>query len=432
MGKKRSVFLFGAGAPLLWESPTTSELTALVRKSGFKTCSNEIYITEFIYKTLISNGFKPADVNFETIINVIEELLVYYSQFDSIKKVPSILHGFFDPKFEEDLFNYSVRGGEPKHNYQLQIPRGKEYHFSNFSQHDETPHQFFLQHLIAELLTTINERISKYTYHTPGNSVINTELYESKLFVKWMEALASESVLRLYTLNYDRVFKILLEHNGISVFEGFNCGEFVDYSAMLRANVTKILSDFNCNVHYNLHGSAFWQAEFLDKDLLPNPEFLLTCAPCFPINDEHPIIQIEKGKTIMLTNIVTGYQKAQKTLITPFKQMHAAFDKDCCFADDIYIIGYSLGDEHINESIKTAIRYNPKVKITIIDPFFLKTNLDFQMAIKLFPFKQEGNMKPTTIVKNELHSFFDGAFMLHTIDFKTFLERKVSNNKIFV
>lgn len=64
--------------------------------------------------------------------------------------------------------------------------------------------------------------------------------------------------------------------------------------------------------------------------------------------------------------------------------MQAAFDKDCCFADEIYVIGYSFGMEHINESIKTALRHNENVKITIVDPNFSTSGLDFQMAIKLF------------------------------------------------
>ena len=121
------------------------------------------------------------------------------------------------------------------------------------------------------------------------------------------------------------------------------------------------------------------------------------------------------------SNIVTGYQKAQRTMIIPVKQMQAAFDRDCCFADEIYIDGYSLGDEHINESIKTAVRHSTKVRIKIVDSFFLKNELDFQMAIKLFPYRQEGIMQPKTIEVN-LHTFCDGAFILYTLGFREILE----------
>jgi hypothetical protein len=424
MDKGKIVFLFGAGAGISWNAPPTSELTELVRYSGFKTLDNETYITDFIFKTLIENGFKEDEINFETIINIIEELIVYYSHFDWLTKTPSLLKGFFTPTFEATIFNYSVKGGEALHNYQLNIPKDVEFPRSNLAQHNETPHQFFLQHLLVELLTFINARISKYAYHTTGNSVIECKENETDLFVKWMQRLSERNTLRLYTLNYDRIFKILLEQTGISVFEGFDCGEFVGYGDYLRANVKRILTDFDNHVHYNLHGSAFWKMIALDHHQLPNPEFVLTSFANLPSNDDHIAVQMERGKSIIPSNIITGYQKAQKTLITPFKQMQAAFDRDCCFADEIYIIGYGLGDEHINESIKTAIRHNEKVKIVFVDPNFLKNDLDFQTAIRFFPYRSTGNFQPRTIVEGKLHTFFDGAFMLHTIDFKTFLEEQ--------
>ncbi len=86
----------------------------------------------------------------------------------------------------------------------------------------------------------------------------------------------------------------------------------------------------------------------------------------------------------MVTNIITGFQKAQKAMITPFKQMQAAFDKDCFFSEEIYIIGYSFGDEHINATLRTALRHNDKLKIIIVDPFFMENNFDVLFISKLF------------------------------------------------
>jgi hypothetical protein len=90
MTKKRAVFLFGAGATLAWNSPTTSELTELVRTTGFKCADNSTRITEFIYATLIANGYPSRDVNFETIISVVEDLIIHYSKFDTDLPVASI------------------------------------------------------------------------------------------------------------------------------------------------------------------------------------------------------------------------------------------------------------------------------------------------------------------------------------------------------
>ncbi|HPH30725.1 MAG TPA: SIR2 family protein [Chitinophagaceae bacterium] len=423
MSKRSKVFLFGAGAILPWGAPKTSDLTELVLKSGFKIRGGEITITQFIYNKLIQNNHSSEYVNFETIINVIEEFISYYSYSNNLNRTSSLLSCFFSSDFEQELLNFSVSGGEPKHNYKLQIPEGVDYDFSNYLQHNETPPQFFFQHLLAEILTDINVCIEKYANHCINSSSIDKESKVSKSYINWMLNLKNKWNLRIYTLNYDRVFKVLLENSGVSVFEGFDCGEVINYGVSLRANVPKILSDFETNVYYNLHGSAFWKVEALDTEQLPNPEFFLTSNVTLPLNYRFANFQLEKGKNLMLTNIVTGHQKGQKTHITPLKQMQSAFDKDCCFADEIFIIGYSFGDEHINESIKTAIRHNNDVKITIVDPYFTKNNRDVETAMKLFPFKSDAyaNSRPTTIQKN-LHIFFDGAITVHAIGFEEFLD----------
>lgn len=221
MAKNKCVFLFGAGATLTWGSPLTSELTELILDSGFKIKGEEKTITRFIYETLLDNAYKKEDVNFETIINVIEELIVYYGSFNynSRKKqmLPSLLSCFLSPSFEENILNFSIKGGEIKHGYQLQIPAGIDYPFSSYSYHSESPQQFYFQHLLNELISIISARISKYAYHTSGHSTVKTDTKISQLFTNWMAQLARDNILRIYTLNYERIFKVLLERKGIAI-----------------------------------------------------------------------------------------------------------------------------------------------------------------------------------------------------------------------
>jgi hypothetical protein len=231
-------------------------------------------------------------------------------------------------------------------------------------------------------------------------------------------------ILRMYSLNYDRNFKIILERfiENFSIFEGFDCNNTLNYGSNLTPNVPKILEDIESHVYYNLHGSAFWNVEARDENQLPNPAFYLTEVPFLSVNSyELPVWQSEKGKTIMLTNIITGYQKTQRGIFPPFKQMQAAFDKDCCFATNLYIIGYSFNDEHINASIKIAVQYNKNVKVTIIDPSFTKNDFDVNVAIKIFSCAGGAHkMKARTIGEN-VHSFYDGKFIVHTNTFKEYL-----------
>jgi len=112
MIKTKRLFLFGAGAEFEWDAPTTSELTELVLESGFKMCDNKTTVTRFIYQTLLHNAYATKDVNFETIISVIEELVVYYANYDSNRGIQSVYSCFFESKFKNEILNFSIEGGK--------------------------------------------------------------------------------------------------------------------------------------------------------------------------------------------------------------------------------------------------------------------------------------------------------------------------------
>lgn len=242
------------------------------------------------------------------------------------------------------------------------------------------------------------------------------------LFSSWIKAINKNGILRMYTLNYDRNFKYILENSEypIEIFEGFDCGSVVDYRAHISPNISKILNDLETNTHYNLHGCAYWDIETRNIHQLPQPKIFLTAFPNFPINNyEQAIWQSEKGKTIMLTNIITGYQKVQKGIFPPFKQMQAAFDRDCCLADNLYIIGYSFSDEHINASIRTALEYNNDLKVIIVNPDFTSNNFDLNVVLKVF--SASNNMVPPYSINSKSHRFLEGQVLVHTLEFKEYL-----------
>jgi len=419
MVKTKRIFIFGAGAALERAAPKTSELTTLVLESGFKMCDNKTTVTKFIYQTLRNYGYTERDANFETIISVIEELVVYYSNFDSNRRIPSIYSCFFESKFHDEILNFTIEGGKAKHGYTLEIPKGVKYNFGKISYQNETPEQFYFEHLLGELLTNISARIIEYSY--PSKIDFESEITDS--FVNWMQLHEKQTPLRLYTLNYDRVFKLLLEKKGLNIFEGFDLDDKL--KDPLRPNVKRILSDIDCNIYYNLHGSINWDVEELDFHQLANAEIFFKTYPNLQVNNTPASLQIERGKTLMVTNIITGYQKAQKAMITPFKQMQSAFDRDCCFAEEIYVIGYSFNDEHINGSLRTALRHNTNLKIIIVDPFFMINKLDEEVSIKLFSATSKQLTFPKKIDK-DVHSHDDGSFIVYTMEFKDFRKRQLN------
>lgn len=440
MTKERNIFLFGAGAAIDWGAPKTicdgdkltylpernSEnignriccLTHLIRETGFQ-CKSGMRISYKIFEILKSNGVSEKEINFETIINVIEELIAFYSNFNEETK-SSLVACFIEPsEIMNDLLNFEIEGGIAKHGYKLIIPNYPN--IDNRSYKNERPEQFFLQLLLANLLDGIIGHISKYSNYTNGNSaVVENEINKSLNdgFYNWIKNISGEDgIIRMYTLNYDRLFKVILENRGLKVFEGFECGASTNPGDKIPPDVKKILSDFDSTVYYNLHGSAFWDVNARNNYQLPTSEFYLSGVPNFSSNLwEQPTRQMDKGKTIMLTNIITGYQKTTKTAVTPFKQMLSAFDRDCICADRLFIVGYGFGDEHINESIKSALIHNPKIKITIIDPAFIKNKFDEKLNIELFS-NSKLNLSPQKVSENK-YSYLENRVKVYTHYFK--------------
>ena len=103
--------------------------------------------------------------------------------------------------------------------------------------------------------------------------------------------------------------------------------------------------------------------------------------------------------------------------------MHASFDRDCCQADKIYIIGYSFSDEHINECIKTALRYNPKVNLEIVDPNFFKEDLELKLISTIFQYSNKLNLSNTKISENQ-YTYLDNQVAVYTLKFKEYLLQK--------
>jgi hypothetical protein len=197
-------------------APRTPDLTTTIRNSGdhFTCIHSGQKITEFIYKTLISTGLLENDVNFETIINVIEELIVHYSYFDRKGELPSLNRAFFSSKFENEILNFSV-DGKKRHTYKLNIPNGETYNLANPSLNNESPEEFFFQHLLNVLIGNINADVIPYAYHSNTHSAIlkpeNHTLNSS--FQNWIGKLSSSSICRMYTLNYDTSIKAALTNN---------------------------------------------------------------------------------------------------------------------------------------------------------------------------------------------------------------------------
>ncbi|WP_161891159.1 SIR2 family protein [Pontibacter russatus] len=421
--KKRDVFLFGAGAVIGWKGPTTNYLTERVRKTGHKIKSGQ-YITDIIYQALVEVcKLKKDEVNFETIISVVEELIVYYTGFSGSESKLSLTSPFLSPSaLLNDIIHIERRENEGEQ------PTNINYKYRLIFEGDAAPEQHILRGLLTKIISQIMADVLDYSYYSVSKKVIveneaNKQLNDA--FARWIKAsLYPERVARIYTLNYDRLFKIVLENRGVPLFEGFtNTGAAIEPNAYHRPDLKRLYEhDFSC--HYNLHGSASWHVSSLNRQNMPSHEYFLAInGPLITGNGDVATVQIEKGKNIILTPIITGYQKAQKTAITPFKQMQAAFDKDCMFADNLFIVGYSFGDAHINESIRNALKENEELQVTIVDPNFIKGDMYGKLWEDLF---SHTNYVPEPMCTDQqgrdLYSCLKGRIRVYTKFFADFLK----------
>jgi hypothetical protein len=384
MERKRITYLFGAGAVIDWKAPFTTDLTELICDSGFVCKHEEKRVTQKL-REILSNYFPFDEINFETILNAIEELMVYYSSKD-YDKPNSILFPFLTEREDLDLiFNYKVIGGIWGHGKNLSIPGRDDAYNKGGAYQGQSEKQFYLELLYKELLTNINARISKYTYHTASHSVVNTEKNKqiNSHFVNWIKS-HNNAIHRIYTLNYDRLFSVLLKNNNVNTFEGASFNSGLTPQEEYDFDLKKISSDFETHCHYNIHGSVFWKVYPRNIHELDSVSLRINGAPNLTSNEwEVPIVEMEKGKKIIVSNIISGYQKTQKLSVSPFRQMQSAFDRDCLFSDKIYIVGYSFGDKHINEILRVAIKENPKVEIKIIDPSY-KNDLELKAKSEIW------------------------------------------------
>jgi hypothetical protein len=160
---KRNVFLFGAGAVIKWGGPETPELTDLLTKKGFRAKDGNT-ITSHIRKTLEDNGYS---VNFETILSVIEELIIYFSGFKASVENRSFLNIFFSQNnLLCSYLNYKIVG-DIKSNYSLYIPN-HDVASSMSAKNRQNPNQFFFELLLINLYTTIEIRVDKYSHSYNG------------------------------------------------------------------------------------------------------------------------------------------------------------------------------------------------------------------------------------------------------------------------
>lgn len=375
MRKKRIVYLLGAGAALDWKcAPTTNCLTERILKIGFKNQNGE-YITQKIFDKL-RNDLEPgfSKVNFETITNVLEDFVEFWSK-EKVDQLNGL--SFFVDENDFDWKNYLGKWKIQKkysHSYSLIIEDASDRVISNLENIPKSikPEKKFFEALIIEVLDFIVSEISRYSYHSEEISkIFRVENRKINVLTENFFKQYRNCIQRIYTLNYDSIMENIFNKSGFPFSDGFQEIPKEMPQNMRHFTPTGVYSDFeNSNSIYHLHGSIFWETLNKDSNGLPYYNFISTTFPQIPFNTGTVEVELEKGKPMLIQNIITGYRKVLKTGLSPFRQYFSVFDMDLLKSDELIIIGYSFGDEHINDMINKARSSNQNLKIEIIDPSF--------------------------------------------------------------
>lgn len=365
--RKKVVYLLGAGATMPWGGPLASCMkTHLVDCNHYKTRHKK---PQTIFKYLFDRlkEINPIEaINFETILALLESL--YHYSFEKRNQL-YYSKGHFNPiiysakKWLNQIKDYKIldeftnEDGDQivifkKHintlNSEQQLPKGSE-------------DAFYFRDLLAYALDMIADKVLEYDNQAKISkySRINEEM------IQFLKIEKENQISRIYTLNYDRLIPNILRENGIPIFDGFSDSSDRIYTACYPADEKKILTDNNSLCYYNLHGSIYWK---LHTEIVELKKFFLLYPNAEQSNyGNYRHETSNPGESLFVSNIITGNNKLQRTNFPPLNAFNFAFQKDCIEADEIYVVGYSFDDKHINRILRNAyIARGKEQKRTII------------------------------------------------------------------
>ncbi len=393
----KTVFLLGAGAMKPWGGPLATDIDNYL--GDIECHKTRHYVPQNVFSFLIKELQKyfPGDNSyFETVVAVVEMLYNHsagrlFQKYDNKGNLPSFL---YDCKtWVEQIKDYDIKVLIDENNEQV-LEYKKHIHSANGYwpvESREDADMLYSRDLFAFLLDRIGDKITEYD--NQDNLYQNSNLNDSLISLLLSDI---ETTTRIYTLNYDRVVPNLLRDNGIPVFDGFSDLIINEYESGHAPNISKILTDSNCLNYYNLHGSIYWK----NSTEISQLECIFLCTP-----NEHQSNYTSRThdnsnpkEQFLISNIVAGHHKLQRTNLQPLNAFSYAFQKDCIEADKLVVIGYSFTDTHINRIIRNGIETSGKKQERYFINYFPGVETE-----EYFSFNKEGHRLSKTLFG--VHSF---------------------------
>ena len=412
---KRILIFLGSGATYCFNGPSSVEILQLLKSNNKYKTTGDLPVGQFIYNKLAETY--EDETNFESVIASIELIINYHLGLANNLQDPnlkSITPIFFelDETFMVQIDNFEIQD----------IPENQETVILKFFENDietfltlprESAKLYYYSKILNNFLSIISISINGYS---EGNEEYNLKL---KQFIYYL--ISNNLQINFFTSNYDNLIPTIID-NG-TIFNGFDITLTGEAGKLYNTN--KILNDNSIIKHYNLHGSIFWHYEYLLEKLeyqyvFKEGEYNL------PILSHTQITN--PGEELVMSNIITGYNKSQRTLLQPFSLFMDTFIRECSKADILLIIGYSFSDKHINRILSIPFDYaSPKIiNITHSEDNFLQTKEGHRFTDIL---KNKDKLSDSLLDGN-LISSRDNKQKIFITGFKDFLDNKANWKKI--
>ena len=320
--KKRALVLAGAGASLDFGAPSTAELTKIIGQrveddAWMKKCGGDDAYRE-ILETL--SGYLQGGtcaVNFEHIFHCAHELLFTFDPDSAaMNEYRPILQPFICRRIDAD--------------------------------------ERALHGLVEHMAKFIFEELSA----TCERPTVNLDPLTA-----FLEGLRKDHIIRIYTTNYDD----FLLQAAPDLYTGFDSkpspdAKRFDRRAFWQATDTDCVFHLHGSVHLSFTFPSTPDADLGDLYWFDNRTAALSYSSYSGSGERRM-----DGSRIVRTAVITGLDKFSRLQQRPLLHYYASMARDAMTADIIYVLGYGLGDLHLNTWLAEARRMKPAPPLVFVD-----------------------------------------------------------------
>jgi hypothetical protein len=342
------LFLLGAGASIEADVPAAFEMTkkmlnAIESLQGKQECT---HMLRFIVGGLMfqkgTRGEDPiSGVNIEDLFNAVNELV----NRDTTSLAPFI--GSWHPLLDQ------FKSNKPTSSDYSSLLASITVNGSSSSFEDA------FEKIIYKLTSSGSKQILNETSELMIRRLIKMVWIQEAGKVEYLYPLlrfSSEMKSTIATLNYDNSIELAGKNLNLEVDSGLESWLSKESFRFDHKKIPLI----------KLHGSIDWEStKVTDKNAFPLDYFKVVKREIRDVN------------TVDFDPMVVFGGKNKLTTKGPFLELLRAFESKLRVSRNLVVIGYSFGDEHINDLIKKWFLQSLHRRIIIIDPKLPNSNNDF-------------------------------------------------------